>query len=161
MLEISELAKEVCRMLSDGEQKLAVAESCTGGLLCSVLTSVPKCGSVLEQGFITYTKDAKVHSLGIDRSLLERHGVISPECATAMAEGARAQSKVDFGIGITGVAGPDTAEDQPVGLVYLACATVTETVVMRFNFGELERDTIRELSAYSALDLLKRILNGQ
>jgi len=161
MTEIKTLAEEVCALLSDADQKLAVAESCTGGLLCSVLTSLPRCGSALEQGFVTYTKSAKIRSLGIDKGLLDRHGVISPECAQAMAEGAKSQAGVDYGIGITGVAGPDTAEGKPVGLMYLACAGAQETVVLKFNFGELERDTIRELGAYSALDLLKRILSEQ
>jgi len=97
MLEIAELAEEVCELLTEAEKKLAVAEFCTGGLLCSVLTSIPKCGGALEQGFITYTKEAKARSLGIEKALLDEHGVISPECAKAMAEGARSKSNVDFG----------------------------------------------------------------
>jgi PncC family amidohydrolase len=155
MSELKALAQVVCRALKVSKRRIAVAESCTGGALCSTLTSLPECGAPLEQGFITYTKEAKIRALQIDKTLFDSYGVISPECAKAMAEGARTVAKTDYGIGITGVAGPDTSEDKPVGLVFIGCASDTETVIKQLQFGNLERDEIREKASYEALVILR------
>jgi len=151
-------ALRVCKTLSALSVTLAVAESCSGGALCSALTALPDCGKPFEQGFITYTKESKIRALKVERSAIERYGVISAETARAMARGARKEARTTFGISITGVAGPDTAEGKPVGLVYIACAGPERTMEKCFQFEDSGRDTVRYRSAYQALLLLESML---
>jgi len=86
--------------------------------------------------------------------------VISPECAKAMADGARKVARADYGLGITGVAGPETSEGKPVGLVFLACAGVGETIVKRFEFGNLDREAIRKKCVTEGLKLIQNLASS-
>ena len=100
--------------------KLATAESCTGGLLAAECTSIAGSSDWFERGFVTYSNDAKIESLGVDARLIERHGAVSAEVAQAMAEGALAHSKADIALAVTGIAGPGGATPgKPVGTVWL------------------------------------------
>ena len=119
-----ELPQVVVELLRERGLTLALAESCTGGLLSARLTDVPGVSAVLERGFVTYSNRAKTEELGVDpASLVERCGAVSEEVAAAMAAGARAAAKTDVGVGITGIAGPDGGtSEKPVGLVYVALA---------------------------------------
>ena len=107
----------------DQKLRIATAESCTGGLLAASLTEIPGSSAVMERGFVTYSNEAKTEMLGVDPSLLARHGAVSEEVALAMAEGALARSRADIAVSITGIAGPGGATPgKPVELVHFGLA---------------------------------------
>jgi nicotinamide-nucleotide amidase len=136
---------------------LAVAESCTGGLVGQRVTQVPGASAIFRGGVIAYHNDLKADVLGVDREVLAAYGAVSAPVAQAMAEGARRITGADIGVSITGVAGPDggTAE-KPVGLVYCAAADRQGTEVREFRWGG-DREVVREASATMALDLARRL----
>jgi PncC family amidohydrolase len=157
--ELGRVVQSFCAEMKERNFTIAVAESCTGGLLCSSLTSSPECGAPLEQGFVTYTKASKIRALGLDAELLDKYGVISVETAKAMADAARMMASADIGIGITGVAGPDRAEEKPVGLVHIGCSFQFYSAVRTFQFDEGPRDAIRHRASIEALKLAQSILS--
>jgi len=138
--------------------KLAVAESCTGGMICDRLVSIAGSSDVFERGFITYSNRAKVELLGVPADILEEHGAVSSETAAAMANGARERAGVDVALSVTGIAGPTGGtKDKPVGLVYAGFAGPSGTVAERYRFSG-DRNTNRRRSAHAALNLLRRNL---
>jgi len=155
-----DLPHVVADLLRERGLTLALAESCTGGLLASRLTEVPGVSAVLERAFVTYANRAKVEELGVDEALLEEHGAVSEAVAAAMAAGAMAAARVDVGVGITGIAGPDggTAE-KPVGLVYVAISGAAGTRVHR-NLFPGGRGRVRFQATQLALEMLRRGLLG-
>ena len=152
-----ELEKVVVDLLTARGETLAIAESCTGGFLAHRVTNVPGASAVFMQGFVTYADAAKTRALGVDAALLREHGAVSSEVAAAMAEGARAAAGVDHALATTGVAGPGGgSEAKPVGTVFIALATkLGPTVVERHRYQH-ERETFKNLTAQTALDLLRR-----
>jgi nicotinamide-nucleotide amidase len=135
----------------------ATAESCTGGLIASLLTEIPGSSSVLERGFVVYSNAAKEEMLGVAAETLAKHGAVSERAARAMAEGALAQSRAEIAVSVTGIAGPDggTAA-KPVGLVHFACARRgAPTVAREERFGDIGRDAVRLASVRVGLDLLE------
>ena len=103
--------------------KISTVESCTGGLISALLTSIPGSSSVVERGFVTYSNDAKIDMVGVPLALIEQYGAVSRQVCCAMAEGAIKNSLADFALAVTGIAGPDGGTlSKPVGLVYIACA---------------------------------------
>ena len=153
-----DLAVVVGRMLRERGMKLALAESCTGGLVARRMTDEAGASEYLLAGFVTYSNDAKQASLGVRPETLAMHGAVSELCAREMAEGARRITGADAGVAITGVAGPGGgSEDKPVGTVWLAVALPGGTVARHVVFPG-DRGAIRERSAQAALDLLRRSL---
>jgi nicotinamide-nucleotide amidase len=140
-----------------GEQKtLAVAESCTGGMLGSTLTSVAGASAYFRGGVLAYANDVKTAQLGVDEKLLERYGAVSEQCAKAMALGARKLFDTDYALSITGIAGPDGGTDEkPVGLVFIGLANHKTGMARKFQFGA-NREAIRLRAVYSALELLRQ-----
>jgi PncC family amidohydrolase len=139
---------------------LAVMESCTGGLLASTLTDVPGSSCYFLGGYVTYATQQKV-DLGVSAELLQDYGVVSPEVAKAMAEAARSRAGADYGIGITGVAGPDPEEGIPPGTVHVAVATPeggAHSLSMTMNQG---RQAVKRRAVTTALLLLRRALLGE
>ncbi|MGH9898716.1 MAG: competence/damage-inducible protein A [Pyrinomonadaceae bacterium] len=135
---------------------LAVAESCTGGLICQRLTDVPGSSKYFIEGVVAYSNLAKIQMLGVASELIEKHGAVSPEVAEAMAEGVRLRSNTDFGLSITGIAGPDGgSEDKPVGTVYIALADDRHCECRKIIFPG-DRELIRWRASQAALDLLRR-----
>jgi nicotinamide-nucleotide amidase len=155
-----ELPHVVVGLLRERGLTLALAESCTGGLLSARLTDVPGASAVLERGFVTYANRAKVEETGVDAALLERHGAVSEEIAVALAAGARRVAGADVGLGITGIAGPDggTAE-KPVGLVFVAVDGAAGARVRRSLFPG-GRERVRFQATQVALEMLRRGLLG-
>jgi nicotinamide-nucleotide amidase len=148
--QVEILLREVCRR----ELRLATAESCTGGLLASLLTDVTGCGHAFERGFVTYTKEAKHELLGVPLALLEDPGPVSEPVARAMAEGALARSRADIALSVTGFAGPGGADDEP-GLVHFATARRGEAIRhRRCRFAESDRAGVRLRSVETALAML-------
>jgi nicotinamide-nucleotide amidase len=138
--------------------RIAMGESCTGGLATAQLTDIAGSSAYVERTVVAYSNEAKVELLGVPASLIDAHGAVSEPVAKAMAEGARDRSHVEVGVGITGIAGPGGGSpEKPVGMVCIAVATPTETRVrtLRFPGG---RDMVRTLSANSALDMVRRML---
>jgi nicotinamide-nucleotide amidase len=147
-------------LLRERQATVAVAESCTGGMLGARFTSTPGSSDYFVGGFITYSNALKRNLLGVPAETLEQFGAVSKETAAAMAEGARGLAGSTFAVSITGVAGPDGGTDEkPVGLVYIGIADAAGTVVTQRKFlGDRQR--IRVFTTQHALDLLRRRLQG-
>ncbi len=137
---------------------LAVAESCTGGLLADRITSISGSSRYFLGGAIVYSNELKTEFAGVPKSLLAKHGAVSREVAVALAEGIRKRCEATFGIGITGVAGPNGgSEEKPVGLVYHALASERETQVEERKFPG-DRKRVRWFASQLALDMVRRKL---
>jgi nicotinamide-nucleotide amidase len=146
----------VGRLLRARGLTLALAESCTGGLVGSLLTDVPGSSAYVERGFVVYSNAAKQALLGVPDEVLARHGAVSAECAEAMARGARARAGTDLAVSVTGIAGPDGGTaTKPVGLVFIGVADARGAAVERHRFGR-DRAGNKALSALGALDLVRR-----
>ena len=144
--------------LTIGGYTLSVAESCTGGLIAQRLTDVPGSSKYFIEGVVAYSNDAKTRTLGVEPVLLLEHGAVSAPVAEAMAEGIRKRARTDFGLSITGIAGPGGgSEEKPVGLVYIALADDAHTEHRRFIVPG-DRQLIRWRASQAALDLLRRRL---
>ncbi len=144
--------------LSVGGYTLAVAESCTGGLIAQRLTDVPGSSKYFIEGVVTYSNDAKMRALGVEPILFLEHGAVSAPVAEAMAEGIRKRAETDFGLAITGIAGPGGGtEDKPVGLVYIALTSESGTEHRKLNLPG-DRQLVRWRASQAALDLLRRRL---
>lgn len=149
------LVEQVAKLLIERRLTLAVSESCTGGLLAGLLTSVPGSSAYFLQGLVTYSNRSKTALLGIDPALLCKYGAISPEVAGAMAENGRKLAGSDLCLAVTGIAGPaGGTEEKPPGLVYIASATAQDLDCRRFNFPGT-RQSIQERAAATALNLLR------
>ena len=145
-------------MLDERHLTLAVAESCTGGLLGHRLTSVSGCSRYFLGGVIAYANSVKAGQLGVDSATLEVEGAVSAEVARQMAEGVAARLGADVGVGITGIAGPGGGtEERPVGLVFMAVAGPAEGCVRRCEFAG-DRAGIKEAACEAALELLSEYL---
>lgn len=154
------LASVVARLLLRSGETLALAESCTGGMIAAQLTDIPGASAFLERGAVTYANKAKVSWLKIPAWMIEQEGAVSATTAKLMARGIRRVAATDFGLAVTGIAGPDGGTvEKPVGTVYIALATADGERVVCHHFGG-SRDEIRRLSASHALDLLRRHLLG-
>lgn len=152
------LAEVVGLRLRDRGETVSVAESCTGGLLGGAFTDVPGCSAWFIGGVLVYSNESKIAQLGVDAMLIASHGAVSEPVAIALAEGVRRRFDTTYGIGITGIAGPTGGtETKPVGTVWIAVATPTETVIHRFLLGNDRRIT-RERSVGSALGMLWKIV---
>jgi nicotinamide-nucleotide amidase len=146
--------------LLEQKLKLAVAESCTGGLVAKRVTDVPGASRYFERGFVTYSNAAKVELLGVDAKAIEAHGAVSEAVAAQMAAGARKKAGADVGIGLTGIAGPDGGTKlKPVGTVYIAISSPRGEGGRKYAFVGT-RHTIRERAAQAALELARRHLRG-
>lgn len=158
-LGASTLPEVVVARLRDRRETLAVAESCTGGLLGGAVTSVAGSSDVFLGGFLTYSNELKASLLGVAQSTLERHGAVSEECAVEMAQGARRATGSDWAISVTGVAGPGGgSEEKPVGLVWIALASPGGCVAHRSVLPG-NRETTRERAVARALNLLRLALD--
>jgi nicotinamide-nucleotide amidase len=152
------LAAVVGQKLAEQKKTLALAESCTAGILAKLITDVPGASDYLGYGWVTYSNDAKVSELGVEADLLESHGAVSEPVALSMAQGARKRAGADIAIGITGIAGPGGGSDQkPVGLVYISLAWAGGSTTERFIMGG-DREMIRQRAARTALNMLRLYL---
>lgn len=145
---------EQCRLQG---VKIATAESCTGGMLAALLTSVPGSSDVFDCSFVTYSNEAKKSMLGVSLELIVEFGAVSRECSLAMAHGAILESAATLAISITGVAGPGGGTlSKPVGLVHFACARRNGATLHREErFGDIGRAGVRTASVDVALELLE------
>lgn len=153
-----EEARQLLALLEARQMMLATAESCTGGLVASLLTAIPGSSRVVDRGFVTYSNEAKQEMLGVPGALIEIHGAVSEDVARSMAEGALRHSRSTISVSVTGVAGPDGGTpDKPVGLVHFGCAAAgLDTLHAVRRFGDIGRDAIRLASVREALQLVRR-----
>lgn len=141
--------------------RLATVESCTGGLLAGLLTSVAGSSAVFERGWVTYTNEAKAECVGVDAALLARHGAVSAEVAQAMAAGGLIHSPADLAVSITGIAGPGGATPvKPVGLVYLGLCRRGGIPAAQRHLFDGDRGAVRLASVATALALLEDSLRA-
>jgi len=156
---MDELAKRLGQRLQAQGEKLVTAESCTGGWVAQVVTSVAGSSDWFERGFVTYSNDAKQELLGVRPSTLETHGAVSEQTAREMAQGALARSKGSIALAVTGVAGPGGgSREKPVGMVCFAWVygKDLESETRRFSG---DRESVRRQSVIHALEgVLKRII---
>ena len=151
----------VGRMLLERQLTLAVAESCTGGLLGHRLTSVPGSSAYFERGVLAYSNRSKEELLGVPESILRAHGTVSGSCAEAMARGVATLAGAPCALAVTGIAGPDGGTPtKPVGTVFVGLAVRGETFARRFYFSG-DRAAVKWQSTQAALDMLRRSLRGQ
>ena len=145
-------------LLGDSRWTVAVAESCTGGLLTSRLTDVPGSSSYVERGVVCYSNRAKVELLGVSESLMAEHGAVSEPVARAMAEGVRSRAGTTVGIGVTGVAGPGGGTpEKPVGTVAIAIVAAGDARVRTFQFIG-DREQVKYQAAQAALNMLRLMM---
>lgn len=156
--DVEQSARSLLDHAANANCKLAVAESCTGGLLASILTDIEGKSHIFERGFIVYSNRAKCDLLGLDRKEVEDCGAVSEPVARRMAEGALARSEADIAAAITGFAGP-AWEDEEEGLVYLACARRRGgTKIREEHFGACGRGAIRVAAIEVAIDMMRKAL---
>lgn len=154
---IDHLALEVLKAACAARLTLATAESCTGGLLASLLTDIPGCSHAFERGFVVYTNEAKAELLGVPAAVLDRAGPVSEAAARAMADGALARSRADIAVAITGYAESPEGGDGRPGLVHFACARHgTPTLHRREIYGDVGRAQVRLRCLETGLRLIAR-----
>ena len=152
------LETTLVRMLTERGKTVALAESCTGGMLAHRLTNVPGASAVLRCGLVTYSNEAKSNFLGVSAAALDEHGAVSEAVARQMAEGARRKCGVDYALSVTGIAGPGGgSEAKPVGTVFMALADEKGTVAEK-HFNPFDRETFKYVASQQAMDLLRRTL---
>jgi competence/damage-inducible protein CinA-like protein len=149
----------VGRLLTEQKRTIALAESCTGGLISHRLTQVPGSSAYLDRGVVCYSNKAKIELLGVPVELIDKHGAVSAEVAAAMAKGIRERSGVSVGLSVTGIAGPGGATStKPVGLVYFGLHSDHGESLTKEHHFHGDRTVIKQRSSQAALDLLRRWL---
>lgn len=153
-----DLEEAVLSLLKNHHKTLSVAESITGGLIGDKITNIPGASSVFMAGFITYSNEAKITFLGVKPETLAGHGAVSEPVAAEMAVGARQKTGTDYGLSITGIAGPTGAtETKPVGLVFIGVSSAEKTEVRKLHLSG-DRKVIKERATFSALNFLREFV---
>jgi len=148
----------VGELLLERGQRVAVAESCTGGQLASLITSISGSSNYFDRGFVVYSERSKVEVLGVSEETIAKHTVYSHETALEMAKRTLEKSKADYSLATTGIAGPTGGtDDLPVGTVFIALGTGSKAISVRFKFSG-GRNWVQKLASYTALDMLRRYL---
>jgi nicotinamide-nucleotide amidase len=157
--EVEKAVERILRRVCEADLRLATAESCTGGLLASLLTDVDGCSHAFERAFICYTDEAKREMLGVHAALLARHGAVSEPVARAMAEGALERSRADIAVAVTGFAGPTSGAGEE-GLVHLACARRGRPTAHReMHYGPIGRGGVRLACLRTATEMLEKAVD--
>ena len=157
-VEDEDLEMFIVRLLTERKLTLALAESCTGGGIANRVTNVPGASLVLLAGLVTYSNAAKQKFLGVQAETLDQHGAVSKPVAREMAEGARRETKADYALSVTGIAGPTGGTPgKPVGTVFIGLASPSGTVVQR-QFNPYDRETFKRVTTQQALELLRRTI---
>ena len=154
------LEEVVVHSLAERHLTLATAESCSGGLISNRITDVSGSSQVFLMGICSYSNEAKISLLGVDRKLIEEHGAVSEQAACAMADGVRKLSRADLGIAVTGIAGPTGGSDEkPVGLVYFGLAD-SEQIISKRMVLPGNRQNIKLMTSQNALDMIRTKINN-
>jgi nicotinamide-nucleotide amidase len=152
----------IVETLTGRGETLAVAESCTGGYIANHLTNVAGASQVFLAGYVTYANAAKISALGVDAKLIDEYGAVSEAVACAMAEGALRVSGANYALATTGIAGPGGGSEQkPVGTVFIALAQRDKPTEVQKRAYPSDRETFKDLTSQTALDMLLRKLDGR
>lgn len=155
------MAQVVYELLVEKNARVSFAESCTGGMLTSMIVDLPGASNVLDESHVTYANASKMQVLGVRTDTLDCYGAVSEECACEMAEGVRRISGADYGVSVTGIAGPDGGTpDKPVGTVFIGISDENGTIAQKFQFRG-ERGWVRTLSCGNALNMLRLRILGE
>lgn len=155
------LEQTVVEMLLERKAGLALAESCTGGCIASLVTDVPGASGIFLEGFVTYSNEAKVRSLGVDAEVIAREGAVSEPVAAAMAQGALTKTGARYALSVTGIAGPGGGTpEKPVGTVFIGLAEEGQPVKVQRHVFNADRGAFKQLVARTALDWLRRRMLG-
>jgi len=149
--------KRLFSILNRKNFKLAVVESCTGGLLASTITSISGASKVFNLGLVTYSNQAKIKVLKVNKNIIKKYGAVSYECCSAMVKNLSKISKANINISITGIAGPKgSTKDKPVGLVFIGVKKGKKIQINKFIFKGKNRSSIQKATVRKALELVLR-----
>ena len=150
--------KSLIKILAKKKLKISFAESCTGGLLASSITSVSGASKIFTLGLVTYSNQAKIKFLKVNKNIIRKYGAVSHECCLTMVNNLSKISKANINVSITGIAGPNGGTKQkPVGLVYIGVKRGNKTQINKFFFKSKKRSSIQKATVKKALDLVFRI----
>ena len=150
--------KLLIRILTKKKLKISFAESCTGGLLASTITSISGASKVFNLGLVTYSNQAKIKVLKVNKNIINKYGAVSHECCTAMVKNLSKISKANINVSITGIAGPKGGtKKKPVGLVYIGVKRGNKVYINRYLFKNKKRSSIQKATVKKALNSILRI----
>ena len=150
--------KSLVKKLIKKKLKISLAESCTGGLLASSITSISGASKIFNLGLVTYSNQAKIKFLKINKNIIRKYGAVSHECCLAMVNNLSKISKANINVSITGIAGPKGGtKKKPVGLVYIGVKKGNKILVNRYLFKDKKRSLIQKATVKRALNLILRI----
>ena len=150
--------KSLVKILAKKKLKVSYCESCTGGLLASTITSISGASKVFDLGFVTYSNQAKIKILKVNKNVIKKYGAVSHECCLSMVKNLSKISKADINVSVTGIAGPNGGTKQkPVGLVYIGVKKGRKTLIDKYLFKRKKRLTIQKATVKKALDLVLRV----
>ncbi len=152
--QIFKKAEQAVNLLKEKNLKIATAESCTGGMVASYITSVSGVSKVFELGITSYTNDIKNKFLKVDTDTLEKYGAVSHQTAHQMANNIRTLSNADIGVSVTGVAGPDGQEGHPPGMVFIGLSDKNSTITKQLDIDPKSRNFVREQTVINLFDLI-------
>ena len=150
--------KSLIKLFIKKKIKISVAESCTGGLLASTITSISGASKIFDLGLVTYSNQAKIKILGVNKNIIRKYGAVSHECCYAMVKSLSKISKADINVSITGIAGPKgSTKLKPVGLVYIGVKKGDKIQINKCLFKNKKRTLIQKATVKKTLDLILRI----
>ena len=150
--------KSLVKKLTKKKLKISFAESCTGGLLASSITSISGSSKIFNLGLITYSNQAKIKFLNVNKNIIKKYGAVSHECCLSMVNNLSKISKANINVSITGIAGPNGGTKQkPVGLVYIGVKKGNKTQINKYFFKNKKRSFIQKATVKKALNLILRI----
>ena len=150
--------KSLIRILTKKKLKISFAESCTGGLIASTVTSTSGASKIFNLGLVTYSNETKIRVLKVNRNIIKKYGAVSYECCNAMVKNLSKISKADINVSITGIAGPKGGTKlKPVGLVYIGVKKGNKIEINKYLFKSKKRSSIQRATVKKALELILRI----
>ena len=150
--------KSLIRILTKKKLKISFAESCTGGLLASTITSISGASKIFSLSLVTYSNQSKIRVLKVNKNIIRKYGAVSHECCSAMVNNLSKISKANINVSITGIAGPKGGtKNKPVGLVYIGIKKGNKTQINRCLFKSKKRSSIQKATVRKALNLILRI----
>ena len=151
--------KSLLKILTKKKLKIAFAESCTGGMLASELTSISGASKVFSLGFVTYSNQAKINILKVKKDIIKKYGAVSPECCKAMVNNLAKISKAQINVSVTGIAGPNGGtKKKPVGLVYIGIRKGKSLSITKNKFGYLRRNKIQKLTVNQVIKIILKLV---
>ena len=153
------IMKDLVNKLQKKKLKISFAESCTGGMLAATITSIGGASKIFNLGLITYSNDAKINILKVNKKIIQKYGAVSPECCEAMVKNLSKISKADVNVSITGIAGPKGGtKTKPVGLVYIVVKKSNKLIITKNIFKQKKRNDIQKATVKRALYLVNSII---